>query len=161
MLGERSEGYDLEGSLMGRCQHDRCGHAIVVSSEPVRRRNAPAVAGHKPRELVLGHRGAQVVADTALVLEELSRHHRADRVAAQILRPGATAAIPIEPGKRVGAARLQLTAKHIAITHPSSIGARGAAYKDRRGAPPYREPYTCMNGGTAVKPVPSSQAPDG
>jgi hypothetical protein len=133
MLGERSEGNDLQRSLMGGCQHHGCGHAIVVSSEPVRRRNAPAVAGHKPGKLVLGHRSAQIVADTALVLEELSGHDRADRVAAEILRPGAAASIPVEPGKRVGATWLELTTEHIAIAHPSSIGAKGAAYKDPGG----------------------------
>jgi hypothetical protein len=83
--------------------------------------------------MVLGRRGAQIVADATLVLKELSGHHRAYRVAALILRPGATAPISVEPGDRVGATRLQLTAEHIAIAHPSSIGARRAPYKDAAG----------------------------
>ncbi len=122
MLLERREGNDLQGLLMGGGQHHVRSGAIVMSPQPVRSRHTPPVAGHQPRELVLGHRGGQVVANTALVLQELGGHDRADSVAALVLRPGATATVSIEPGDRVATTRLQLTAEHIAIMHLRSIG---------------------------------------
>ena len=59
----------------------RCD-AIVMCPQPVGRRHAPAVAGHKARKAVLRHRSGQIIADTALVLEEFSGHHCAYGVAA-------------------------------------------------------------------------------
>ena len=97
------------------------GRAIVMSSQPVSCRHAPAVSRHQPRELELGNRRRQVVADAALVLEELSGHHGADRVATPVVRAGMTASITVEAGDRVGATWLQLTTDHIAITHVGSI----------------------------------------
>ena len=94
--------------LVRRRQHHVRSGAIVMSPQPVRRCHAPAVAGHQAGEVELGHRGAQVVADTALVLQELRGDDRADRVAAEVLRPGGAAPVPVEAGDRVAAARLQL-----------------------------------------------------
>jgi catechol 2,3-dioxygenase-like lactoylglutathione lyase family enzyme len=97
------------------------GRAIVMSSQPVSCRHAPAVSRHQPRELELRNRRRQVVADAALVLKELSGHHGADRVASPVFWPGVTASITVEAGDRVGATWLQLTTDHIAITHVGSI----------------------------------------
>ena len=58
----------------------------------------------------------------ALVLEELGGHHRADRVAAQVLGPGAAAAVAVEPGHRIGAARLQVAAEDVALRLPFGHG---------------------------------------
>ena len=131
VLLEHIELDDVQRSLMSGCEHNVRGNAIAVSPQPVRRRDAPAVARGEPGELVLRDRGAQIVADAALVLEELSRDDGADRVAALVLRPGPAAAVPVEPGHWVRATRLQLTAQDIAITHLSSIDVWGAPYKDR------------------------------
>jgi hypothetical protein len=114
---ERRERNDLQCPRMGRCQDDRCRRAIEMSSQPVRRGNAPAIAGHEPRELVSGHRRAQIIADTPLMLEELSRHHCAYRVAAEVFGPGIATSVAVEPGDRVITAGLQFTAEHIAIVH--------------------------------------------
>ena len=43
----------------------------------------------------------EVVADQALVLEELPGDHGADRVAPEILRTGRAAAVPVEAGQRI------------------------------------------------------------
>lgn len=42
-----------------------------MSPQPVEGSHAPAIPGDEPGEAIGGHRGAQVVADAALVLEEL------------------------------------------------------------------------------------------
>src|ERR1039457_2998938 len=132
---ERSERHDVESPFMGRRQHYVRGGAVAVSAQPVRRGHAPAFPWHEPGEPELRPRRAESVADTALMLEELSGHHRADRVAALILGPGVAAPISIEPGDRIGTTRLQLTTQHIALDHPSSIAhrlLRRAALGDRR-----------------------------
>src|SRR5215831_2171091 len=61
------------------------------------------------------------------MLQELGGDHGADRVAAQVLRASAAAAVAVEAGQGVGAARLQLAAQDIALVHESSIPTRGAA----------------------------------
>jgi hypothetical protein len=118
---ERSKGHDVKSPFMGRRQHYVRGGAVAMSAQPVHRGNAPAVPWYKPREPELRPRRAEIVADAALMLEELSGHHRADRVAALILGPGAATPIPIEPGDGIGATRLQLITQHIALYHSSSI----------------------------------------
>jgi flagella basal body P-ring formation protein FlgA len=47
------------------------------------------------------------------MLEELRRHHRADRVAAQVLGAGVAAAVSIEAGHRIGAAQLELVTQDV------------------------------------------------
>src|SRR5699024_3282546 len=76
---------------------------------------APPVARDEPREAELRHRGREVVPDAALMIEELLGDDRAQRVAAPILRSGAAAAVSEESGERIGSARLQRTAEHIAF----------------------------------------------
>src|SRR5206468_10786016 len=100
---------------------------IAVGPQPVRCRHAPPVPRHEPGELERRHRGGEVVPDAALMLQELGGDHGADRVAAQILRPGAAAPVAVEAGEGVGATRLQLAAQDIALVHESSIPTRGAA----------------------------------
>jgi hypothetical protein len=130
MLGERSQGNDRQSSLMCRSQDNVGGDAIAVGSQPVRRRHAPPVARHEAWKLVLRHRSAQIVADATLVIKEFGGDYRADSVTAQVLRSGTAAPVPVEAGDRVSATGLKLTAKHVAIGHPSSIGPPGACYKD-------------------------------
>ena len=121
VLGKHCEGHDLKRPFMSGGQDHRGGRAIVMSSQPVSCRHAPAVSRHQPRELELRNRRRQIVADAALVLKELSGHHGADRVASPVCWPGVTAPITVEAGDRVGATWLQLTTDHIAITHVGSI----------------------------------------
>jgi hypothetical protein len=54
--------------------------------------------------------GDEVVADALLMVEELRAHNRADRVAAEVSRPGATASVAVEAGQWIGAAALQRAA---------------------------------------------------
>ena len=63
--------------------------------------------------------------------EELLRHDRADRVAAEIVRAGAAAAVAVEAGQRIGAARLEVAAEDVALTHAVSIPAQAAAATSR------------------------------
>ena len=112
-----SSGTISRAPLVGGGQHHRRRAAVLVGPQPVDRGDAPAVARHEPREVVLRHRRAEVVADRALVLEELGRDDGADRVAAEVLGTGGAAAVPVEAGHRVGAARLELAAEHVAVRH--------------------------------------------
>ena len=108
----------------------RCD-AIVMCPQPVGRRHAPAVSGHKARKAILGYRGGQIIADAALVLEEFSGHHCAYGVAAQVFRSAGAASVSVETGERVGATWLKFAAEHISIGHPSSIGVGGSRDKAR------------------------------
>ncbi len=71
--------------------------------------------------MVFGHRRAEVVADTALVLEKLRRRHCADRVAAPVLGACVATPVPVEAGNGVAAAGLKLCTQHIAIAHRTSM----------------------------------------
>src|SRR5207302_8355918 len=101
MLLEGREWDDLQGLLMAGGEDDvRCS-AVVVGAQPVRGSHTPAISGHQAGKMVLGHRRREVVADTALVLEELGGHHRADGVAAKVLAPGGTAPVSVEASEGV------------------------------------------------------------
>src|SRR5215207_4845437 len=125
VLVKRCHRHDLQRRLVGGGKYDRRSHAVVVGPGPVCRGHAPAVARHQSGEAVLRPRRRQVVADAALVVQELGRDHRADGVTSKVLRAGAAAAITIEPGHRVGAARLQVGAEDIALCHGPIIAPAG------------------------------------
>ena len=101
---------------MSGSQHHRGGAAVAVDSIPVQGGNAPAVAGYKARESVLGYRCRQIIANGALVLQEFRGHYGADGVPSGILRPGRAAAVAVEADERAGAARFQRVAQHVAIS---------------------------------------------
>jgi hypothetical protein len=130
VLLEHGERHDVQCPLVRRREYYMGGSSIAVSAQPVHGRDTPAIAGHEARELVFGNWRAQVVADAALVGQELGRYDRADGVAAQVIRPGAAAAITEESGYRVGTTWFQLATEHVPIAHPSSIRARPAADND-------------------------------
>ena len=132
VLLERGERDYVERPLVGGGEHDVGRGTVVVGSQPVDGGHAPAVAGHQSGESVLRSRGAEVVADAPLVLEERLGHDRADRVAAPIFGAGVAAAVAIEPGERVVAAGLEFAAEHVPLAHrrqyrgsPSARGATG------------------------------------
>jgi LacI family transcriptional regulator len=122
---------DLERALVGRGQHHRRAGAVLVRLQPVGRGHAPPVPRHQPGEPELGHRGGQIVADPALVLEEFGRHHRADGVAAQVLGAGRAASVPVETGERIGSTRLEFAAQHITVAHACSIRTAHSCSQDR------------------------------
>src|SRR5450432_872953 len=81
MFPKSIERDDVERTHMGRREHDRGSDASLVGLPPARRDHAPAVAWFKTGESVRGDRRTEVVADLALMREELGRHHGADGVA--------------------------------------------------------------------------------
>jgi hypothetical protein len=121
VLLEGSERNDLKRPFMGGRQNYVGGRAVLVCPQPVQRGHAPAVAGREAREVVLRHRGDQVVADATLVLEERGCDHRADRVAPAVLWTGTTAPVTVKAGEGVDATRLKLATEHITIGHHTSI----------------------------------------
>ena len=92
-----------------------------MGAQPIRRRNAPAIARHKARETVGRHRRTQIVTDRPLMLKKLSGHDRADRVAALIFRPRVAAPVAVKARNRVAATRLQFAADDVALSHASEF----------------------------------------
>ena len=94
---------------------------------PARRRRPGAPRASGSRRRTTGRRASrpgkrhsgrgrhEVVADAALVLEELGRDDDADGVAAPVLRARRAVAVAVEAGHRVGAAGLELAAEHVAF----------------------------------------------
>ena len=142
VLLQRGQRDDAQHRLVGRGEHDRRRDPLGVGARPVGGRDAPAVAGDQAREAVRRHRRRQVVADGALVLEELGGDDRADGVAAQVLRAGAAAPVAVEAGHRVGAARLELAAEDVAFAHapawPNRALAATGSPEDSRSRRPGR-----------------------
>ena len=110
MLAKRGEWNDVEGMLIGGGEHHVAGGAVQVRSKPVGSGHAPAVPGVQPGEAIPRQRGAQIVADALLMLEELRGYDGADRVTAAVLGAGAAAPVAIEAGERFSPARLELAA---------------------------------------------------
>src|SRR5262245_25026743 len=106
--------------MRGR-QIDVCRRSVAVREEPVHRRHAPPVARPQPGKHELWHLGDQVVANPALVVDELDTTLRPDPVAREILRTRAATAVAVEPSDRVVAARLKLSAENVPLAHHSSI----------------------------------------
>src|ERR1700678_615189 len=126
VLAQRGQRDDLQRALVRARQDDRRRAAILVGAKPVHGRHAPAVPRYQPGEAELRHGSGEVVADTPLVLEELARHDRADGVTPPVLGSGRACAVTVEPSQRVTPTGLKLSAQHVPVAHPSSIG-RGAA----------------------------------
>ena len=118
---ERGEGNHIQGTLVGRCEHHRRSNPVVVGAEPIQSRDTPAVPGNQALETKLWHRRREIVADAALMVEELLGHDRAHRVAAVIVGPGVTRPVAEEAGERIFPARLEIGAEHIEFSHPSSM----------------------------------------
>jgi hypothetical protein len=121
VLFECLQGHDLQSPLVGGSQHHAGGSPVVVGPQPIHSCHPPAVPGYQAGEPVLEHRGAQIVADPLLVLEELRGYHRADGVAATVLGTGMAAAVTKETGDRVIAEGFQPATQHVAISHLRSI----------------------------------------
>ena len=62
----------------------------------------------------------------ALVFQELRGDHGTDRVQADVLGRGRAATVAEEPRERVGAARLEGFAEHVAVGHGSQYCRSGA-----------------------------------
>src|SRR5918998_1325018 len=121
-LAQRDERDEVERALVRGGEHDVRRRAVLVGVQPVRGGHAPAIAGRQARESEERHGRDEVVADPALVLEELGGDNRADRVAATVLRAGRAAAVAVEARQRVGAAWLQVAAEDVALGHGYAPG---------------------------------------
>jgi hypothetical protein len=152
MLFERGQRHDIQCPLVGGRQHHVGGSPVVVGPQPIDSCHAPSVPGHQTGEPVPDHRGAQIVADSRLVLEEFRGHHRADGVAPLILGTGMAAAVSKESGDRVIAACPQRATQHVEVFHGGSISqdsrsrAGEAAYCHYPGASNQNLPHSsCRN----------------
>src|SRR5580692_11288373 len=107
-----------ERALMGSAQHHARRLAGCMSLLPARRAQTPAVAGFEAGKAEFRHRRRQVVAACLGKIEECRSHHDTDGVAAEILRPGVTAAVAVKPGHRRDRASFELLAQNIAWRTP-------------------------------------------
>ena len=109
---------------LGGAQHDVRCVAGFQRLLPARRAQAPAVRRLQPVETEFRMRGGQVVAGALAEGEEIVGHHRADRVAADVLGRGVAAAVAEEAGQRADGATLQHAAEHVAGWAAASGGLR-------------------------------------
>ncbi len=121
---QRVQGYHVDCAFVGAREYHRCGAAVIVGAQPVRRRDAPTIAWLQSGKPVGRHRSGQIVTDTSLMRQELKRHDRANGMQANVFRRCGATAVAEEPGHRVGSARLQSAAQHVAIRHRHSMRAR-------------------------------------
>jgi len=137
VLFERGQRHDIQSPLVGGRQHHLGGSPVVVGPQPIDSCHAPSVPGYQAGEPVPEHRGAQIVADSLLVLEELRGYHRSDGVAPPVLGTGMAAAVTKETGDRVIAEGFQPATQHVAISHLRSIchDLRSGSVEVESGAP--------------------------
>ena len=109
-VGHRDE---LERRGMRRLEDDRSGHTRLERLLPAGGDDAPTVARAEPGEHPLRLRRDEIVPARYGELEELLGHDRADDVEARI--DTARTAVPVaeEPGQRVEATGLELTAEDV------------------------------------------------
>ena len=98
---------DFEGRLVGRFEHDRAGGPRLDDLQPAAGADAPVVAGLEARESELRHGRGEIVAELRGDGEELGSDDAADGVYAAVVGAGVAAAVTIEAGKRIEAARLE------------------------------------------------------
>jgi len=89
---------------MGGLKNERRNHARLMGLNPTGRAHAPLIARFEPRESELRVRGAEVVTDLFLKLEEFRRDPYAGGVFAGILTVGFTTTVPEEPGHGIARA---------------------------------------------------------
>ena len=98
----------------GRQDHRR-RHVGLEGLLPAGGAQTPAVARPQTREApgLVGR--AEIVADQAAVVEEVRGHHHADRVHADVVGAGITAACAVETGEGVRTATLERSAEDILL----------------------------------------------
>jgi hypothetical protein len=116
------QGNDLQGTLVGRCEHNECGHPVIVRAEPVRRSHAPPVTRHQAWEPIMRHWCREIITDAALVIQEFCGHERTDRVAALIFGPGRAAAVAIEASDWIRSTRFEFAAENVLLHLKSMSG---------------------------------------
>ena len=136
---------------------DRGRDPLTLGACPVGRRDAPPVARDEAWEAVLRARGRQVVADPALLVEELRGHNRTDGVAPEVLGAGAAAAVAEEAGDGVSAARFQLAPEDISLSHAGQHRAWAAPMHDVTT----RHPLTRITRRSTTSPATSRGSPRG
>jgi len=98
---------------MGRFQsHLRCA-ALLVGLQKPSRTDAPAVPGFEAREAKLWPRGGEIISEIFRKGEKFRGHHRADRMAACVLRAGIAGAIAEKTSQRFLRARREGQAKNV------------------------------------------------
>jgi hypothetical protein len=129
VLLEDVERHGLERPLMRGGEDDERGDARLVGAQPRVRSHAPAVARLESGKAVVGRRGAQIVADALLILEEFLADDGANRVAPEVGRPGAAAAVAVEARERIGAADGKRATEHVALHRPAVLPVSRRCYR--------------------------------
>ena len=104
-LDEELEWDDLEGVLVCGFEDDGAGCSGLLDLQPTGGTDAPAVAGFKAGEAVLGHGGGEIVAESLGGGEEGRVDDAADGVDAEVFGAGLAAAGAVEAGHRARSRR--------------------------------------------------------
>jgi len=113
VLDEELEGNDFEGVLVSGFEDDGAGRAGLLDLKPPCSTDAPAVARFEAGESVLGHWGAEVVAEGFGGLEEGRVDDAADGVDAVVVGAGLAAAGAVEAGHWLAAAEVEGLAEDV------------------------------------------------
>ena len=98
---------------MGRRQLHLRGAALLVGLQKPSRTEAPAVSGFEARKAKLWPRGGEIISEIFRKGEKFRGHHRADRMAACVLRAGIAGAIAEKTSQRFLRASREGQAKNV------------------------------------------------
>ena len=101
------QGDELERGGVRRFEIHFPGQSALQRSLPPRHTDAPFIAWFEPGEMIFRPRRDQVVAVEHREVEEVPIPLHTDSVQADVLRPGAAIAVPIEPRQRIATAAFQ------------------------------------------------------
>ena len=113
VLNQEIERDDLKRVLVRGFEDDRAAGASLLDFQPASSTDAPAIARLQAGEAVLRHRGGEIIAECFGRGQEWGVDDAADRVDAEVFRPGLAAAGAIKASHRVAAAGREGLAENV------------------------------------------------
>jgi hypothetical protein len=113
MCLEFFHGHELQRAGVGRFQIDGRGAIVIERSFPTRDADTPFISRFQSGEAPFGPRCDQIVAVEHREIEELLRHLDTDCVLADVVRPGATIPVAVEPGERIATAAFEFGSQNV------------------------------------------------
>jgi hypothetical protein len=113
VLDQKLEGDDLEGVFVGGFEDDRAGGSGLLDLQPTGGTDAPAIAGLESGESELGHRSAEVVAQSPGGCKKGSVDDAADGVDAVVFGSRFTTAGAVKAGHGFAATDVERLAEDV------------------------------------------------
>jgi hypothetical protein len=113
VLDQKFEGDDLEGIFVGGFEDDRAGGSGLLDLQPTGGTDAPAIAGLESGESELGHRSAEVVAQSLGGCKKGSVDDAADGVDAVVFGSRLATAGAVKAGHRFAATDVERLAEDV------------------------------------------------